>query len=77
MVSKGNALKAEDDTPSAEAKNELPKISSLSVKNTIFDEALRLERIGIGIYFLITSHAPVNAISTRVYLRCAREPTMH
>ena len=50
------------DAPSAKAKDYIPRISNFLVKSTIFDEAFRLERFSIGIDFLVTSHAPVNAL---------------
>jgi hypothetical protein len=55
-------MKFEEDVPSAKAKYNISRISDLLVKSTIFNETLRLERFGVGIDFLVTSHAPVNAI---------------
>jgi hypothetical protein len=53
--------KAETEAPPAKAKDNIPRIFNFLVKSTIFDETFRLECFSIGIDFLITSHAPVNA----------------
>ena len=50
----------EQDVPSAKAKDNITRISNLLVEDAIFNETFGLERFGIGIDFLITSHAPVN-----------------
>ena len=53
-----STAKPEEDAPSTKAKNNIARISDLLVKDTIFDKTLRLERFGIGIDFLVTSHTP-------------------
>jgi hypothetical protein len=40
-------------------------IKNCSVKSAIFYEMFRLERFGVGISFLITSHTPVIAVQVR------------
>ena len=52
----------EQDVPSAKAKDNITRISNLLVKGVVFDETFGLERFGIGIDFLVTGHAPDNAI---------------
>jgi hypothetical protein len=52
-------VKPEADVPSAKAKDDIARISNLLVKSTVFKETLGLERFGIGIDFLVTSHAPI------------------
>jgi hypothetical protein len=69
-------MKAEEHAPSAEAKDDITRISDLFVKSTILDETFRLERLGIGIDFLVPSHAPVNAIRVTAYFEGTREPTI-
>ena len=58
---KDGIAKPEEDVPSAKAKDNIARISNFLVKSAILDETLRLESFGIGIYSLVTSHAPVNA----------------
>ena len=59
---KDNTMESEEDVPSAKAKDNIARISNLLIKIAVFDETLRLERFSIGIDFLVTSHAPDNAI---------------
>jgi hypothetical protein len=56
-------VKPEKDAPSAKPKDNITRISNLLVKSAMFDETLGLERSSLRIDFLITSHAPVIAIS--------------
>ena len=62
LTLKDDAVKPEEHAPSAKAKDEITRISDLLIKSAIFHETLRFEGFGIGIDFLVTSHAPVNAI---------------
>jgi hypothetical protein len=68
-----------NNTPSAKAKNNVARIFDVPVKSAIFNEALRLERFGVGIEFLITSHTPVITvrISVLTYLENTRDLTMN
>ena len=76
---KDGTAKPEEDAPSTKAKNNIARISNLLVKSTIFDETLRFKGVSIGIDFLVTSHAPVNAIAvkTLAYLEDTRESTIN
>jgi hypothetical protein len=49
------------EAPPAKSKDNIPRISNFLVKSSVFDETFRFECFSIGIDFLITSHAPVNA----------------
>jgi hypothetical protein len=62
LALKDSIVKFKESPPSAKAKDDIARISDLFVKSAIFDETLRLERISIGIDFLVTSHTPFNAI---------------
>ena len=64
-------MKHEEDVSSAETKDDIARISNLLVKNTVFDETLRLERLGIGIDFLVMGHAPINGFSVGAYVEDA------
>ena len=55
-------MKPIKDKPSAKAKDNIARISDLLVKSAVLEETLRLERFGIRIDFLVTSHAPINTI---------------
>jgi hypothetical protein len=49
------------EAPPAKSKDDIPRISNVLVQSTIFDETFRLECFSVGINFLVTSHAPMNA----------------
>jgi hypothetical protein len=59
---KDDNVKSEQHTPSAKPKYNIARISNFLVKSAIIYETFRLERLRIGIDFLVMSHAPVNAI---------------
>jgi hypothetical protein len=58
-----DTVKPEEGIPSAKAKDDIARISDLLIKCAVFYETFRFERFGIGIDFLVTGHAPVNAFS--------------
>ena len=69
--------KLEENAPSTKAENNIARISNLLVKSTIFDETLRFKGVSIGIDFLVTGHAPVNAIRVSTGILGGREGADH